>query len=1185
MTAAAFRRQTFLSRLLLLSAAQSSTRCEPCAVNMTFATNSSLDASRRKPRMTTTDFVIDSGATIHCINDITLFNKIDTNHPPVKLRVANGEPMVAHAIGDVKLSLQRDDGTTEEILIHNVVYHPNFSHNLLSVRRLWKDNGLKTKFGSTNYFKCRKTNARYTFGYNDQFQVQSVRSVSRGTTPSDVIHSRFGHCGTDRLHRARSRGQNFPAHDSIHHDPNDCDACQRGGMRRKPFPKRAFSKYTHFGQKLSSDLCGPFTTSVDGKNYALVIVDAATTVVRTYYLETKSSAEVRAAFDSFISEFKVKLDACRSAGHDVTWHTDNGGEFMSHDLAEFCEEFAVKRSFSTPYAPPQNGQAERMWGILLRTMRITMAESGLSERFWTYAMDNAARLHNSLPSRKHRDFISPWEMLYGRQPDLGKFRVFGCQIWYFLPEHERSSKLGPRSVPGINLGIDPQRNGWIVYIPSLNRITTMYHGTFQEKKFMMFRGEETVLAPSPPSGIVGRATRPRHHAAERHYSDGTGEGETGDSDPEIHIFDPQRQSADDTATFGADHCEDTQCQLPKGHDGPHDYERVGTRQEGARRTRRPPQRSDYEQNLERNFVRILMEDSSGHYIDVATHVDLGDIKIPKTFEESQAPSSLLRARWLEAMKKEITELLRNKTWELVDRSDLPRGKSVTKSKWVYDIKYLRDGTIERFKARFVACGYSQIFGKDFYHTFSATLRATSFRLLLSIAAGRKLRVHQFDVSNAFTQADIDTELYVEPPKGFETTGKDGRSQVLKLKKALYGTKQAARLWQETLVKRLKDLGFKQSTHDPCLFRYDGPHGECLIGAYVDDLLCAVSSDKMLEWFKSEFIASDTNSEGFRAKYLGPAHYFLGMAIDQHADFSISVHQTKYIEKMLNKFVPSHNVNAIKHSKPCVVESFKNLSTAADDIEREKVKNLPYLQVIGSLLYVSCMTRPDAAFYVATLCKFMHDPSIACYDAAITLLLYLGHTKGMVGLYYDGNTSAPEGFGQNEVDRANVRGYVENNHGFVAYSDASWRSKMGTYSAYGYVVYLYGGVVSFAAKFLKVVALSSAEAEYAAASQTCREITFIRNVCDDLGVTLRGRLCIGVDNTAAISIIENPGVTARNKHFDDSMHYIRSEYTHSRIRPVFVTTDKQRADGFTKPLDWATLVAWRGTVIPTTHPSM
>ena len=85
--------------------------------------------------------------------------------------------------------------------------------------------------------------------------------------------------------------------------------------------------------------------------------------------------------------------------------------------------------------------------------------------------------------------------------------------------------------------------------------------------------------------------------------------------------------------------------------------------------------------------------------------------------------------------------------------------------------------------------------------------------------------------------------------------------------------------------------------------------------------------------------------------------------------------------MLNKFVPSHDMNAIKHSKPCVVEKFKELSTATSDLEREEMKNLPYLQVIGSLLYVMCMTRPDVAFHVTTLCKFMHDPSRDCYDAA------------------------------------------------------------------------------------------------------------------------------------------------------------------------------------------------------------
>ena len=125
-------------------------------------------------------------------------------------------------------------------------------------------------------------------------------------------------------------------------------------------------------------------------------------------------------------------------------------------------------------------------------------------------------------------------------------------------------------------------------------------------------------------------------------------------------------------------------------------------------------------------------------------------------------------------------------------------------------------------------------------------------------------------------------------------------------------------------------------------------------------------------------------------------------------------------------------------------------------------------------------------------------------------------------------------------------------------------------------------MSFASKFLKVVAMSSAEAEYAAASQTCREMTYIRNVCGDLGLVLRGRLCLAVDNTAAIDICENPGVTARNKHFSDAVHYVRHEYDHGRIRLVFVTTDKQRADGFTKPLESAAFYKWRRHII-SAHP--
>ena len=152
---------------------------------------------------------------------------------------------------------------------------------------------------------------------------------------------------------------------------------------------------------------------------------------------------------------------------------------------------------------------------------------------------------------------------------------------------------------------------------------------------------------------------------------------------------------------------------------------------------------------------------------------------------------------------------------------------------------------------------------------------------------------------------------------------------------------------------------------------------------------------------------------------------------------------------------------------------------------------------------------------------------------------------------------------------------------IAYSDASWHKPdhLG-HNMFGYVLYLYGGPISFAAKKLKVVALSSAEAEYAAAAYTCREIAFVRNVCSFLGVHLAKPTVICVDNQAAIKIAENSGVTARNKHFTDAVHYFRELVDKLVVSPVFVTTNHQRADGFTKALDGQKYKTWKKTVVVT-----
>ena len=161
----------------------------------------------------------------------------------------------------------------------------------------------------------------------------------------------------------------------------------------------------------------------------------------------------------------------------------------------------------------------------------------------------------------------------------------------------------------------------------------------------------------------------------------------------------------------------------------------------------------------------------------------------------------------------------------------------------------------------------------------------------------------------------------------------------------------------------------------------------------------------------------------------------------------------------------------KRTAPLDPIAFQKLRTAETDIEREKASRLPYLQLIGSLLYLSCMTRPDIAYYMAILCSFMHDPTVEAYSAALDLLLYVAHTCD-TAITFSGSSKCPEG-----VPHLHAT-HVTRNHGLVAYSDASWhKPNRLNFNMFGYVIYLYGGPISFASKNLKVIALSSAEAEY------------------------------------------------------------------------------------------------------------
>jgi hypothetical protein len=162
--------------------------------------------------------------------------------------------------------------------------------------------------------------------------------------------------------------------------------------------------------------------------------------------------------------------------------------------------------------------------------------------------------------------------------------------------------------------------------------------------------------------------------------------------------------------------------------------------------------------------------------------------------------------WQDAMKEELDELHKNHTWDLVD---LPRGKSVVWCKWVYKIKTCSDGTVDRYKARLVARGFTQEYGVDYDETFAPVARLSSVRALLAVAASRHWSLSQMDVKNAFLNGNLSEEVYMQPPPGLSSPP----NKVCRLRRALYGLKQAPRAWFAKFCATISGLGYSISSYD------------------------------------------------------------------------------------------------------------------------------------------------------------------------------------------------------------------------------------------------------------------------------------------------------------------------------------------------------------------------------------
>jgi hypothetical protein len=253
---------------------------------------------------------------------------------------------------------------------------------------------------------------------------------------------------------------------------------------------------------------------------------------------------------------------------------------------------------------------------------------------------------------------------------------------------------------------------------------------------------------------------------------------------------------------------------------------------------------------------------------------------PTTFEEA-----IQKKQWKEAMTEEHESIMKNDVWEIVPR---PKEKSAVTSKWVYKIKHAADESVDKYKARFAARGFSQKEGEDYEETFAPVSIYTSIRAIMSLATSMGWSLHQMDVKTTFLNGAIKEEVYIKQPQGFEVHSRD--THVCRLKKYLYGLKQAPRAWYTKIDNYLMRLGFSKSNADPNLYYKVVKNAPVILLLYVDDLFL-IDEESLIIQCKNK-LASD-----FDMKYLGLMHYYLGLEVWQKRG-EVFLGQGKYAIQIL-----------------------------------------------------------------------------------------------------------------------------------------------------------------------------------------------------------------------------------------------------------------------------------------------
>lgn len=349
---------------------------------------------------------------------------------------------------------------------------------------------------------------------------------------------------------------------------------------------------------------------------------------------------------------------------------------------------------------------------------------------------------------------------------------------------------------------------------------------------------------------------------------------------------------------------------------------------------------------------------------------LSTIHEPKSFHEA-----MKYPHWQKAIQDEIDALQANNTWTI---TDLPDHHTPIGCRFIFKTKLKADDSIEKYKARLVAQGFTQQFGLDYSETFSPVAKLTTVRIFLALAAQNKWHLTQLDVHNAFLNGDLEEDIYMKLPPGITIKGESHKNsgsstmKVCKLQKSLYGLKQASRQWNTKLTKFLTNIGFIQSKHDYSLFTKRTTNSYITLLVYVDDILLGGTNIAEIE--KVTLLLK----QQFKIRDLGQPKYFLGVEISR-SNQGIYLCQRKYALEIIEE-------NGLLGCKPLTIPMEQNHKLSKEQGEPLK-SSTNYRKIVGKLIYLT-FTRPGISYAVNVLSQYMQAPTEEHLQAAYRVIKYL-----------------------------------------------------------------------------------------------------------------------------------------------------------------------------------------------------